>query len=75
MPSGVSRTKEIIGWIAKNLPKDTYLNIMSQYTPMYKAFEYPAIARRIARKEYSEAVQAAREAGLTNVEIQGYQSL
>jgi putative pyruvate formate lyase activating enzyme len=75
MPSGVSGTKEIIGWIARNLPKDTYLNLMSQYTPMYKAHEYPAIARRITRKEYSEAIRAAREAGLTNVEIQGYLSL
>ena len=75
MPSGVSGTKQVIGWIARNLPKDTYLNIMSQYTPMYKAHEYPAIARRITREEYSEAVRAAREAGLTNVEIQGYWSL
>jgi len=75
MPSGVSGTKEIIGWIARNLPKDTYLNIMSQYTPMYKAHEYPAIARRITRKEYSTAIRAAREAGLTNVEIHGYRSL
>ncbi len=75
MPSRVSGTKEIIGWIARNLPKDTYLNIMSQYTPMYKAHEYPAIARRITREEYSEAIRAAREAGLTNVEIQGYRAL
>jgi putative pyruvate formate lyase activating enzyme len=75
MPSGVSGTTEVIGWIAKNLPKDTYLNIMSQYTPMYKAHEYPAIARRITREEYSQATRAAREAGLTNVEIQGYRPL
>jgi putative pyruvate formate lyase activating enzyme len=75
MPSGVSGTKEIIGWIAKNLPKDTYINIMSQYTPMHKAYEYPSIARRITREEYNEAIRAAMEAGLTNVEIQGYRSL
>ena len=72
MPSGVSGTKEVIGWIARNLPKDTYLNIMSQYTPMYEAHKYPEIARRITREEYSEAIRAAKEAGLTNVEIQGY---
>jgi len=75
MPSGVSGTKEVIEWIAKNLPKDTYLNIMSQYTPTYKAHEYPAIARRITREEYSEAIRVARQAGLTNVEIQGYRPL
>ena len=75
MPSGVSGTREIIRWIARNLPKDTYLNIMSQYTPMYKAHEYPSIARRITCEEYSEAIRAAMEAGLTNVEIQGYRVL
>jgi putative pyruvate formate lyase activating enzyme len=72
MPNGVSGTKEVIKWIAANLPKDTYLNIMSQYTPMYKALEYPAIARGVTREEYIEAVRTAVEAGLTNLEIQGY---
>lgn len=72
MPNNVGGTKEVIGWIAENLPKDTYLNIMSQYRPMYKAFEYPQISRRITRREYEEAVSHARELGLTNLEIQGY---
>ncbi len=72
MPNRVSGTKKVIEWIAENLPKDTYLNIMSQYTPVYKASEYPEISRRITRKEYDEAVRWAKEAGLTNLDIQGY---
>ncbi|MDY6863993.1 MAG: radical SAM protein [Thermodesulfobacteriota bacterium] len=72
MPNGVSGSKEVIEWIAKNLPKDTYLNIMSQYRPMYKAIAYPEISRRISRKEYYEACRWAKEAGLTNLDIQGY---
>jgi putative pyruvate formate lyase activating enzyme len=72
MPNYTSGTKEVIDWIAKNLPKDTYLNLMSQYTPMYKAFEYPEISRRITQKEYSEVISWAKEAGLTNLDIQGY---
>jgi len=72
MPNGVSGTKMVIKWIANNLPKDTYLNIMSQYRPTYKAYEYPQIARRITRAEYSEAVTCAKESGLTNLDIQGY---
>ena len=71
MPNGVSGTGKVIEWIAENLPKDTYLNIMSQYRPMYKAFEYREIARGITRQEYSEAVRWAKEAGLTNLDIQG----
>jgi len=72
MPNRVSGTKNVIEWIAENLPKETYFNIMSQYRPMYKAFEYPEIARRITRKEYNEALKWAKEAGLTNLDIQGF---
>ena len=71
MPNNVSGTKEVMEWIGKNLPKDTYVNIMSQYRPMYKAHEYPAISRRLHREEYQEAIRWAKEAGLTNLDIQG----
>ena len=71
MPNDVSGTKQVVDWIAENLPKDMYINIMSQYRPMYKAFEYPEIGRRITRKEYNDAVRWAKEAGLTNLDIQG----
>ena len=72
MPNNVSGSKEVIGWIAENLPKETYLNIMSQYRPAYKASGYPEISRRITREEYQSAVTHAKNAGLTNLEIQGY---
>ncbi|UCH85901.1 MAG: radical SAM protein [Candidatus Latescibacterota bacterium] len=71
MPNNVSGTDKVIAWIAENLPKDTYVNIMSQYRPMYKASSYPEINRRLTRKEYTQAVQWAKEAGLTNLDIQG----
>jgi putative pyruvate formate lyase activating enzyme len=72
MPNGVSGTKQVIEWIAQNLPKDTYVNLMSQYRPMYKAFDYPEISRRIYRREYEEVLRYAKEAGLSNLDIQGY---
>jgi putative pyruvate formate lyase activating enzyme len=72
MPNGVSGTREVIQWIAENLPKDTYLNLMSQYRPMYKSHLYPELSRRISAREYSDAVRWAREAGLTNLDLQGY---
>ena len=72
MPNNVSGTKKVIQWIAENLSKDTYLNLMSQYTPMYKAHNYPEISRGITYKEYNEAIEWAKEAGLTNIDIQGY---
>jgi putative pyruvate formate lyase activating enzyme len=70
MPNGVSGTGKVIHWIAQNLPKDTYLNLMSQYTPAYMASRYPDIARRITREEFEKAVRQAEDAGLTNLDIQ-----
>jgi putative pyruvate formate lyase activating enzyme len=72
MPNSVGGTADVLRWIAKNLPKDTYVNLMSQYTPTYRANEFPDIARRITREEYQDAVAVAEAEGLTNVEIQGY---
>ncbi len=73
MPNDVAKTKLVVEWIATHLPKDTYVNIMSQYTPVYRAKEYPEIARRITRSEYAQALKWAREAGLTRVESQRMQ--
>ncbi len=72
MPNEVSGSKEVIKWIAANLPQDTFLNIMSQYRPVYRAHEYPSINRRLTRSEYNEVVQLAEDCGLTNLEFQGY---
>lgn len=69
MPNRVCGSMEVMRWIAENLPNDTYVNIMSQYRPMHRAFEFPEIARRITRSEFNEVVEAAREAGLTNLDV------
>ena len=72
MPDNVGGSEKVMEWIAKNLPKDTYINIMSQYNPTYKAYDYPQISRRITAAEYKKVVNRAKEQGLTNLEIQGY---
>ena len=56
MPNRVGGTKQIVEWIASNLPKDTYLNLLSQYRPTYKADDYEEISRRLTRDEYEGAV-------------------
>jgi putative pyruvate formate lyase activating enzyme len=72
MPNDVGGTKEILAWIAANLPRDTYVNIMSQYRPVYRAFEFPEIARTLTREEYDDVVSCARRLGLTNLDVQGW---
>ncbi len=72
MPNNAGGSDKIIEWIAANLPKDTYVNIMAQYNPLYKAYDHPEIARRITGKEYKKVVQTAQNSGLTNLDVQGY---
>ena len=64
MPDGIAGTREAMEFIAKELSPDSYVNIMDQYRPCYKAFEHPEIDRRITTEEYEDAVRFAREAGL-----------
>lgn len=64
LPEGLAGTEEIMGFIADEISKDTYINIMDQYRPEYRAGEHPPLNRRITSHEYKEAVRMARNAGL-----------
>lgn len=68
MPNRVAGTQEFVHWAAKNLSKETYINIMSQYRVEFRAFEYERIARAITSEEFVEAMTWAKEAGLTNLD-------
>jgi putative pyruvate formate lyase activating enzyme len=45
---------------------------MAQYNPVFKAYDYPELSRRITKKEYIKVVKKAKDMGLTNLDIQGY---
>ncbi len=70
MPEDGSGTREVLNWIASHLPRDTRVNLMSQYHPAYGAFRCRSIARRLNRGEYAQAVRWALESGLTAVHYQ-----
>ncbi|MCR4407934.1 MAG: radical SAM protein [Anaerolineae bacterium] len=64
LPEGLAGTAEIVRFLATEVSTNTYLNIMDQYRPCYKANEMPPLNRRITHQEYEEAVRLAHEAGL-----------
>lgn len=68
LPEGIAGAGEVVRFIAEEVSRDTYLNIMGQYHPCYKAFEYPSLSRRITDSEYSEAIKMARDAGLKRID-------
>jgi putative pyruvate formate lyase activating enzyme len=72
MPNNTGGSEKVMEWIAGNLPKDTYVNIMVQYNPVYKAYDFPELSRRITKNEYVPVVERAKDLGLTNLDVQGY---
>ena len=64
MPHGVAGTSEIIVFIARRVSANSYVNIMDQYRPLYRAGAYQEIGRPISTGEYREAIAMARDAGL-----------
>ena len=69
MPADASGSMEAMRWIAGNLPADTYVNIMIQYRPAYRAHLFPEIDRYVSREEYAGVVDEARKCGLTNLDV------
>lgn len=64
MPNGVASSEKVLRFIAEEISVHSYVNIMAQYRPEYRAFDHPDISRRITQKEYLEAIQMARRFNL-----------
>jgi putative pyruvate formate lyase activating enzyme len=65
LPGGLAGTLEIARFLADEVSKDTYLNIMGQYHPEFEARKSSGLlGRAVTRDEMNEAYTAAKEAGL-----------
>lgn len=66
LPGGLAGTEEIMRFISGKVSPDTYISLMSQYFPAYKAPDMDdAISRRITSEEYSTAKGWLKKYGLT----------
>jgi putative pyruvate formate lyase activating enzyme len=65
LPGDGAGTAEVVRFLSQEVSKNTYLNVMAQYHPEHKAYEYPELNRRITVKEYKDAIQLAADARLT----------
>ena len=69
LPGSVDEARGVLDFIAKNLPKDTQISLMSQYVPCYKAIKAP-LNRRLTKQEYQRAVDYCLSLGLTRTFVQ-----
>jgi putative pyruvate formate lyase activating enzyme len=68
MPEDIAGTEEVVKFLADEISTETYLNVMDQYHPCYKAFEYPELTRRITKREYQDAIDHALKAGIKRLD-------
>jgi putative pyruvate formate lyase activating enzyme len=64
LPGGLAGTPQVVRFLADEISLATYLNVMDQYRPAYRAGSHPELNRRVTRDEYQAALRMAREAGL-----------
>jgi len=60
-------TRPIVEWCAENLGKTVRFNLMFQYYPEHRTFNYPEINRTLTSTEVRRAMDIARDAGLSNL--------
>ena len=68
LPGDVAGTEEVLAWIASQVSPDTYLNLMAQYRPCYRAPEQPPLDRRPTPAEYDHARELAGRLGLRRLD-------
>ncbi len=70
LPANVDESKNILLWIKSNLPYDTYISLMNQYTPYGNISEFRELNRRLTTAEYNKVVDYFLEIGLQNGFVQ-----
>jgi len=68
LPNDIAGTGQVLKFLAKEISIDTYINIMDQYRPCYRAEEKPELDRTITSAEFEAALETARRLGLSRLD-------
>jgi len=64
LPSGLARSENVLRFIAEELSRDSYVNIMDQYRPCHRAGSYPGLRCGVTPDEFARVSARARSLGL-----------
>ena len=64
MPGAVDDSRRVLRFIAEEISRHAYVNIMAQYRPHYRAYQFPELSRPLSGREYAEVLKFATELGL-----------
>ncbi len=68
LPNELADSEKIFEFLASHISKNVYLNVMAQYRPSFKAWDYPELSRRIQPEEYQRALKLAQKHGLSRLD-------
>lgn len=74
LPGNISQAVKVFEWVAENLPIETYISVMRQYTPYGKAVDMPPINRRLSGREYKIVKEKILDMGFENCYFQSKDS-
>ncbi|MGJ8454285.1 radical SAM protein [Pseudothermotoga sp. U03pept] len=63
LPKDLTKSQKVFQTIA-SISKEIPVNVMNQYYPAHRAYEYEELSRRIYPSEFEKAISAARDLGL-----------
>jgi putative pyruvate formate lyase activating enzyme len=73
LPGQLENSRKCLDVLA-DLSPDIFVSLMSQYSPQYKACNYPGINRTLTADEYDEITEYALDLGLENAFVQELES-
>jgi putative pyruvate formate lyase activating enzyme len=68
LPRQLAGTEAVLAFLAREISAETYLNLMDQYHPCYRADEYPPLDRPLTAAEYREALRLAARYRLSRLD-------
>ena len=75
LPHGLAGSEAVLRFIAEEVSSRTYLSLMAQYFPAYKAVKDTPLGRKISAQEYEKALDLAERFGLTRGWSQDFSDL
>ncbi|UCF68530.1 MAG: radical SAM protein [Acidobacteriota bacterium] len=68
LPGDLANSADVLSFLSREISPDTYVNVMAQYHPCYRADEYPPLDRPLTASEFRLACEAAASAGLRRLD-------
>jgi putative pyruvate formate lyase activating enzyme len=69
LPNDIAGTNKVLKFLAEEISADTYVNLMDQYRPCYRAGEVPELGRPITSTEFEHALDVAKTSGLRRPDL------